>query len=62
MSEKESIIVSFDLTKDLSQDELERFRENAAAAGRTPEEHFRALTIGVPLTTAFHSDNAKTDK
>lgn len=39
-------LVTIDLRTELSPAELEQFLANAAAAGRTPTEHFKAISIG----------------
>lgn len=39
-------LVTIDLRAELSAVELEQFLANAAAAGRTPTEHFKAISIG----------------
>jgi len=45
-------LVSINLRKELRPEELEQFLANAKAAGRTPEEHFKAITLG---TRAGHA-------
>lgn len=39
-------LITIDLRAELTPEELEQFLANARAAGRTPEEHFKAITIG----------------
>lgn len=43
---------TIDLEALLTTDELASFLARAAKAGRTPEQHFRALTLGEHLTAA----------
>lgn len=39
-------LVTIDLRAELSPDELAAFLANARAAGRTPTEHFKAISLG----------------
>lgn len=39
-------MVTIDLRAELSPDELAAFLANARAAGRTPTEHFKAISLG----------------
>ena len=39
-------LVTIDLRAELSPAELEAFLANARAAGRTPTEHFKAISLG----------------
>jgi hypothetical protein len=44
--EKQAISVRVNLSKILTEQELDSFREQAEAHGRTIREHFLAITIG----------------
>jgi hypothetical protein len=39
-------LVTIDLRAELTPDELAAFLANARAAGRTPTEHFKAISLG----------------
>jgi hypothetical protein len=39
-------LVTIDLRAELSPEELAAFLANARAAGRTPTEHFKAISLG----------------
>lgn len=45
-------LVTIDLRAELSADELATFLANAKAAGRTPTEHFKAISLGERQTQA----------
>jgi hypothetical protein len=50
--EKPAISVRVNLSKILTEQELQSFREQAEAHGRTIREHFLAITIGTKETAA----------
>jgi hypothetical protein len=50
--EKPSISVRINLSEILTEQELESFRAQAEAHGRTVREHFIALTIGTKTSAA----------
>jgi hypothetical protein len=50
--EKNAISVRVNLSKVLTEQELESFRAQAEAHGRTIREHFIALTIGSKTSAA----------